>query len=119
MKIADLLIFLFTVYGASYIVTASVLFDQPRGWLSNFFDSKYDSSSNFIFKFLYDKLGYLINCTICASVWTSVLLFLLLQKSNLISLSSSVYDLIIYAMISPVFTMYMNGVLMEEEVSDD
>lgn len=115
----DLFIFLLTVYGASYIVTASVLFDQPRGWLTYFFDSKYESSSNFIFKFTYDKLAYLINCTICASVWLAALLFLLLQNSSLISLSPNIYDLIIYTMISPVFTMYMNEVLMEEENSDD
>lgn len=115
----DLFIFLLTVYGASYIVTASVLFDQPRGWLTHFFDSKYESSSNFILKFIYDKLAYLINCTICASVWLSLLLFFLLQESTLISLSGNTYDLIIYAMISPVFVMYMNGILMEEETTDD
>lgn len=115
----DLAIFQFSVYGASYIVTGSTLLDQPRDWLSNFLESRYDSTGNFILKFTYDKLGYLINCTICASVWLAALFFVIFQNSNVISISSNVYDLIIYATISPVFAMYMNGILMEERSSDD
>ena len=113
-QLLDLLIFLTTVYGASYILTVSVLLDQPRQWLTDFFDNLLVRSNNFILKFVYDKLAYLINCTICASVWLAFLLFFFLQSSNLIALSSNAYDLLIYLMLAPVFTMYLNGILMEE-----
>ena len=114
----DLTIFLFTVYGASYILTASVLLDEPRRYLSGFFDKLYSSSKFFLTRFAYDKLAYLLNCTICASVWIAILFYFLLQDSSIISLSSNEYDLLIYAMIAPVFTMYLNGLLMDEVVQD-
>lgn len=115
----DLSIFLFTVYGASYILTASVLLDEPRKYLTDFFDNLY-SNSNFPFtKFAYDKLSYLINCTICASVWIACFFYFVLQNSTLILVSSNVYDLLIYTMIAPVFTMYMNDLFMDEVKEDD
>jgi len=115
----DLAIFQLSVYGASYILTGSTLLDQPRDWLSNFLESRYDLTNNSLLKFVYDKLGYLINCIICASVWLAVLFFVIFQNSNIISISSNIYDLIIYATISPVFAMYMNGILMEERPNNE
>ena len=118
MKFLDITIFLLPVYGASYILTVSVLLNEPRQWLTDFFDTKLNQTSNFLLKFAYDKLAYLINCTICASVWIALVFFFVLQNSTLILVSSTEYDLLIYLMISPVFTMYMNGILLDE-VDDD
>ena len=115
----DLIIFLTAVYGASYIVTASVLLNEPRAWLTDKFDDLLSRSDTFILKFIYDKLAYLLNCTICASVWIAFAFFFILQKSNLISISSNAYDLLIYMMLAPVFTIYINGILMEEESNQD
>lgn len=111
----DLFIFLTTVYGASYILTVSVLLNEPRGWLTDYFDERLSRTNNSFLTFAYDKLAYLINCTICASVWISIAFYFILQTSHIVSISSNEYDLLIYMMLSPVFTMYMNGILMEEE----
>tara|TARA_A100001201_G_scaffold128113_1_gene113044 strand:+ start:291 stop:653 length:363 start_codon:yes stop_codon:yes gene_type:complete len=115
----DLTIFLFTVYGASYIVTASVLLHEPRKFLSDYFDRMYSFSDSSFAKFAYDKLAYLLNCTICASVWIAFLFYFVLQSSTLISISSNEYDLLIYCMIAPVFTMYLNNLLMDEVDEND
>ena len=53
----DLTVFLFTVYGASYILTASVLLNEPRAFLSDFFDKMYSQSNSSFMKFGYDKLA--------------------------------------------------------------
>jgi hypothetical protein len=118
-QLIDLTVFLFTVYGASYILTASVLLDEPRKYLSDFLDRLHSSSKFFFTKFAYDKLAYLLNCTICASVWIAILFYFLLQKSSLINVSSNAYDLLIYAMLAPVFTMYLNNLLMDEVLEND
>jgi hypothetical protein len=118
-KFFDLLIFLTTVYGASYIFTVSVLLNEPRAWLTALFDKRYETSTNSFIKFGYDKLAYLINCTICASVWLAFFFYFVFQSSILISISSNEYDLLIYMMLSPVFTMYLNGILMEEETESN
>lgn len=111
----DLIIFLTSVYGASYILTTSVLLSEPRVWVTDLFDSQFEKSNNSFLKFIYNKLSYLINCIICASVWVSIAFCFGLQRSELISISPARYDLLIYMMLSPVFAMYLNGVLTEEE----
>ncbi len=117
MKILDLIIFFLANYGFAYIVTQSVLLKEPRDFISDWFYKKYSSQENKskVLKFIYKKLDYLITCIICASVWTSFILYFLFKNSSLIQISQNAYDLLIYLLMAPVFTLLLKNIIKENE----
>lgn len=117
MKIIDLIIFFLANYGFAYIVTQSVLLDEPRDWLSEKL-TKLSKNTNVYFSFLLNKIEYLINCIICSSVWTVLFLSFFLSFSKLIILPVNAYDLLLYVLIAPVFTILLNKYLYVEEYED-
>ena len=73
-----LLLFILAVYGWSWLITKSKIFDTVRAWVtvhSSFLkkgkDGKFVSSNRTKTK-VFMKAKYLINCIVCTSAWVAV-----------------------------------------------
>lgn len=118
VKLLDLLIFYVANLGLAYIITQSVLLQEPRDALSRWLLKEEEETQSHVFKFLCNKLDYLITCIICASVWTSCFLFLLSSKFTLIQMPSSNYDLLLVLLIAPIVTLIFNNFMYSETEED-
>ena len=114
MKLIDLLIFYIANVGLAYIITQSVLLQEPRSAISRWLLREEKETTSFVYKFISNKLDYLITCIVCASVWTSCFLFLFANKFSLIQIGSNGYDLLLIALMSPIITLIFNNFMYSE-----
>ena len=118
IKLIDLLIFYIANVGLAYIITQSVLLEEPRSGISKWLLKEEKETKSSFYKFLANKLDYLITCIVCASVWTSCFLFLISKNFSLIQIGSNGYDLLLIVLMSPIVTLIFNN-LMYSEVEED
>lgn len=120
IKLIDLSILIFASIGMSYILTNSVLFKEPREFISNWLYKKSNANlqelkNRSFLQVVYSKLDYLITCIVCCSVWTSTLLYILSSQSNLIEFEFNYYDLLLIVCIAPATTIYYWSSIASEE----
>tara|TARA_B100001109_G_scaffold238895_1_gene221041 strand:+ start:134 stop:532 length:399 start_codon:yes stop_codon:yes gene_type:complete len=126
MKIIDLMLFYILNWSVAWILTSSVLLKEPREYLSTWLYNKTINEANknkSIFRFICNKLEYLITCIICTGIWTSLMLSYLVSKSSYLHIGSSALDYLLISLSTPFFTMVFTNIIYsnteEEESYDD
>ena len=119
IKLIDLIIFSMANLGLAYIVTQSVLLKEPREAISNWLYTKYTwdpkKKKSELYRTIFLKLDYLVTCIICASVWTSIILYAILPKVTLIRLGDNIYDLLFLMCIAPTVAIAFSNSFLPEE----
>ena len=77
-----LTIFTLAVFGISFLITQSFIFEAPRELISNLAEK---AENTRVVGTLMGYLSYLVNCVVCSSVWVSILLMLLYEDSIILS----------------------------------
>ncbi|MBM88269.1 MAG: hypothetical protein CMQ41_07795 [Gammaproteobacteria bacterium] len=77
-----LTIFTIAVFGLSFLITHSFLFEAPRNLLADLNDK---TAHIRVLGTLTTYISYLANCIVCSSVWVSILLMLIYDHSIILS----------------------------------
>ena len=77
-----LIILTISVFGISFLLTNSFLFETPRSLVSKIAEK---TTNIPVIRTVTLYLEYLVHCIVCTSVWVSILLFLLYQHSIVLS----------------------------------
>ena len=66
-------------YRLTRLIVIDALFDEARDWFFQILDYRYDKKTQAYVSrnFLLQKLSYLLQCTWCAGVWVSALVYYL------------------------------------------
>ena len=93
-----LLVYTVAVYGLSWLITQSYIFEPLRTWLKHIADT----TKSRVLRVVFDKLEYLTNCIVCTSVWVGVFLALFAPTSRALNYGNavaitSVADVIVWA----------------------
>ena len=116
LKIIDLLLFYILNWSVAWILTNSVLLEEPREAISEWLYKKHtlsliDTGKRSISQTLYLKLDYLITCIICTSIWTGLLICFMLGQDSYLRIGNNIVDYLMISISSPFFTMLFTKIV--------
>lgn len=119
LKITDLLLFYILNWSVAWILTNSMLLEEPRAWVSEWLTKKSQWNSHPILAFVYNKINYLINCIICTSIWTALVLCFVITQAHYLRVGSSIVDFLLVSLSAPFFTMLLTKIIENTEEDYD